>query len=247
MAVAVEAADTTPIPATTLLPERDARRDKEGSRFGGTIGLLGGIGGGAPRALAGGTVTGGTAMATGWGCACACECVAVATDWSNEWPAAAAAAAAAAAKAAEYLPPGALWMVAVGCIFAGEGDVGGGTIELTAETAATAAGLTILVPLLFVRFTWLSLQDRLLTAAVKVPAFNCDIVGIVEFRTIPLMPLIPLLPTAVRTFWPGVRERAMPVVGPETGTLETVAVGCTILAIFTIGVTAHPSSKISQY
>lgn len=45
----------------------EPKRDSDGSRFGGTMGLLGGMGGGAPRAPDGGTVTGGTAMGTGCG------------------------------------------------------------------------------------------------------------------------------------------------------------------------------------
>lgn len=50
--------------AMALLPVIEPRRESDGSRLGGTIGLVG-MGGGAPRAPAGGTVTGGTAMGTG--------------------------------------------------------------------------------------------------------------------------------------------------------------------------------------
>lgn len=60
---AVEADEATA--ATLAAPVIEPRRDNEGSRFGGTIGLLGGMGGGAPLAPAGGTVTGGTAIGTG--------------------------------------------------------------------------------------------------------------------------------------------------------------------------------------
>lgn len=50
------------------------------------------------------------------------------------------------------------------------------------------------------------------------------------------------MPTvALRIFWPGTIERAMPVWGPDTGMLLTVAVGCTIFAMFTMG-EAHASS-----
>ncbi|KAI9583099.1 hypothetical protein GQX74_012316 [Glossina fuscipes] len=71
LAAAVEAAAAA---AATLAaaPLIEPRRDKEGSRLGGTMGLLGGIGGGSPLAPAGGTpgtvtgiVTGGTAMGIG--------------------------------------------------------------------------------------------------------------------------------------------------------------------------------------
>jgi len=50
--------------AMALLPVIEPSRESEGSRLGGTIGFVG-MGGGAPRAPAGGTVTGGTAMGTG--------------------------------------------------------------------------------------------------------------------------------------------------------------------------------------
>lgn len=50
--------------AMALLPVIEPSRESDGSRLGGTIGLVG-MGGGAPRAPAGGTVTGGTAMGTG--------------------------------------------------------------------------------------------------------------------------------------------------------------------------------------
>lgn len=92
VAVVVAVAATAAVAAAAmalLLPVMEPSRESDGSRLGGTIGLVG-MGGGAPRAPAGGTVTGGTAMGTGWGCGG----VAV---WSR---------AAAAAKAA-YLPPGA--------------------------------------------------------------------------------------------------------------------------------------------
>lgn len=90
VAIPAAAVDAEVVAATmALLPVMEPSRESEGSRFGGTIGLVG-IGGGAPRAPAGGTVTGGTAMGTGWGCGGTAV-------WSR---------AAAAARAA-YFPPGA--------------------------------------------------------------------------------------------------------------------------------------------
>lgn len=155
-------------------------RDSDGSRFGGTTGLFGGIGGGKPRAPAGGTVTGGTAMGTA--CGWSCELLAAAAN-------------------AENLPPGARCIVAVGCILAGDGAV---TAAAATTTTALGTSLTVVV---------------VIVAAVATP---------------------------LRIFCPGAIERAIPVVGPETGTLETVAVGCTIFAMLTKGVTTQPSSEITE-
>lgn len=137
-------------------------------------------------------------------------------------------------------------MVAVGCIFAGEGEGGAtmGTVTVAAVStdAATAAAvaatpmlplelLLLLVVVLFVVVVmvvvWLSTAVSGAIAAVAVP------VGAVA---------IP----ALRMFWPGAMERAMPVCGPETGMLLTVAVGCTILAMFTMGGVAQASSVKAQ-
>lgn len=174
------------------------------------MGLLGGMGGGAPLAPAGGTVTGGTAIGTGWG----------GGAWSSEWPAAAAAA------KAEYLPPGARCIVAVGCILAGEGEGGAGC------TFVVAAGVEIRgakTPGICV----VSLPTEVAvgcTTAVEAEAIWGKDVRLVGAVAAP-----------VRKFNAGLRDRAIPVVGPDTGTLDTVAVGWTIFAIFTIGA-AHPSS-----
>ena len=46
--------------------------------------------------------------------------------------------------------------------------------------------------------------------------------------------------------WPGDTERAIPVVGPHTGTLDTVAVGCTTLAtLLTMGEDPDEASPAS--
>lgn len=65
---AVAAAAAAAMAVAAALPlVMEPKRDSDGSRLGGTIGFVG-MGGGAPRAPAGGTVTGGTAMGTGCGC-----------------------------------------------------------------------------------------------------------------------------------------------------------------------------------
>jgi len=125
-------------------------------------------------------------------------------------------------------------MVAVGCIFAGEGEGGAtrGTVTIEAASATEAVAAPTLAPellplvvLLFVVLVvvWLSTAESGAITAVAVP------VGAVA---------IP----ALRMFWPGAMERAMPVCGPVTGMLLTVAVGCTILAMFAIGGVAQASS-----
>ena len=213
-AVETEEATTDALEA----PVKEPRRDKEGSLLGGTIGLLGGIGGGAPLAPAGGTVTGGTAIGMGWGDGA----------WSSEWFAAAAAA------NAEYFPPGARCIVAVGCILAGEGDEGAVTVcdfcataaDVIEAKTALAAGIAV----------WVDTVPSLPTVAdcaaiVAEAAIWGNGVKFVEAVAIP-----------VRRFIAGVRDKAIPVVGPDTGTLDTVAVGWTILAILTIGA-VHPSSE----
>lgn len=212
---AVAAAAAAAMAVAAALPlVMEPRRESDGSRLGGTIGLVG-MGGGAPRAPAGGTVTGGTAMGTG----CGCGGVAV---WSS----------AAAAASAAYLPPGARCMVAVGCILAGDGDGGAMPTEpvVMPPTAAGAVELTEASdPVVTVVLLWLTAVngDGATTGAVAVP------VGTVA---------IPTTAAALRMFWPGTMDRAIPVCGPDTGMLVTVAVGCTIFAILTIGV-AHPSSE----
>lgn len=118
-------------------------------------------------------------------------------------------------------------MVAVGCILAGEGE--GGATTGTGTLAAVSAAMVVTAPTILVVLVlvvvWLrtAADARGATAAVAVP------VGAVA---------IP----ALRMFWPGAMDRAMPVCGPETGILLTVAVGCTILAMFTMGGVAQASS-----
>ena len=129
LAAATAAADVAIAAATPVVPPLiDPNRDRDGSRLGGTMGLVG-MGGGAPRAPAGGTVTGGTAIGTGWCKGCSIE------------PAAAAAAA-----NAEYLLPGALCIVAVGCILGGNGETGGaGLAEAVAAVATTVIASTAVI------------------------------------------------------------------------------------------------------
>lgn len=194
----------------------DPNRDNDGSRFGGTIGLFGGMGGGAPLPPGGGTITGGTAIGTGWGDGA----------WSSEWPAAAAAA------KAEYLPPGARWIVAVGCIFAGDGDEGAAICAFCAIDAEVI-GARIIPGVGVQEVGSFTAADDGTDIVAPATIWGKD-VRLKEAEVIP-----------DRKFTAGVRERAMPVVGPDTGTLETVAVGCTILAILTMGV-VHPSSEIFQ-
>lgn len=58
-------------------------------------------------------------------------------DRSSEWPAAAAAA------KAEYLPPGARCIVAVGCILAGDGDEGAAVCAFCATDAEVIGAKTV--------------------------------------------------------------------------------------------------------
>ncbi|KAI9583098.1 hypothetical protein GQX74_012315 [Glossina fuscipes] len=121
-------------------------------------------------------------------------------------------------------------MVAVGCILAGEGE-GGPTTTVAAELRTTIAPepIEFTGAILLAEFSLLILLIMLVgtvAAAVTLVAVICGRDEIVA-----------AMATPVRTFCPGTIERAIPVVGPETGTLDTVAVGCTIFAIFTIGVT----------